>query len=392
MKARVVCLASAKGGSGKTMLTATFANFLADLGLRVLMIDTDAATNGLSLFYLKNIVEAEQGAVRPRGLFELTSASAEPAVTRVRENLDLLPATYGFRNTESTPVGEYTEALASTVEKLRESYDFIFLDAQAGSDEYAQVAVSARLSDQVIIVSEYDPMSAAGVERLKALFGEDLGYFRTWVLLNKMLPDFVKSFSEFLEIAKYASPIPWDADVVRAYARRSLALDSKRGNEHTLAVIQSMRSLFGEAIGDRLDNWLEDHAEEIREPIRKQVEELENELLALNEASLRRRQLTTLTGFARRSSLVAFGAAGTGLAVAQLTLHKFVLATTIAYTALLLVGIVFVWYEMLRITRPTTARNEDRQRDLERRIGRLTDLERLSPEAIIRRQRASERP
>ena len=49
MSARVICFASAKGGSGKTVITATIGSFLAALGKRVLLIDTDAATNGLTL-------------------------------------------------------------------------------------------------------------------------------------------------------------------------------------------------------------------------------------------------------------------------------------------------------------------------------------------------------
>ena len=53
MGAKVICMASAKGGSGKTVLTATFSAFLVALGKRVAMIDTDAATNGLTLMFLK---------------------------------------------------------------------------------------------------------------------------------------------------------------------------------------------------------------------------------------------------------------------------------------------------------------------------------------------------
>ena len=52
MSANVICFASAKGGAGKTVVTATVGTFLAALGKRVLIIDTDAATNGLTLFYI----------------------------------------------------------------------------------------------------------------------------------------------------------------------------------------------------------------------------------------------------------------------------------------------------------------------------------------------------
>ena len=55
MKAKIYCLASAKGGSGKTVLCASFAAFLAELGRKVLILDVDAATYGLTLLYLNEV-------------------------------------------------------------------------------------------------------------------------------------------------------------------------------------------------------------------------------------------------------------------------------------------------------------------------------------------------
>jgi cellulose biosynthesis protein BcsQ len=269
MTARVVALASAKGGSGKTVIAATLGSFLAALGYRVALIDTDAATNGLSLFYLKKIVAANpEGAT---GLFELDGEGAGGFI-ELDNNLYLLPATYGFKNTETVPIEHFKRSLHAIIAAARQEFDFIILDSQAGSDHFAEVSISPSVSDQVVIVSEYDPSSAAGVERLKALFPASLTYIRTWVLLNKMLPEFVRSFSDFLEVARYASPVPWTADVVRAYARRSLALDMKRGNDYTFAIMQAAKSLFGDVIEDRLSEWLTQHARTVKEPIASELE------------------------------------------------------------------------------------------------------------------------
>jgi MinD-like ATPase involved in chromosome partitioning or flagellar assembly len=286
MAATVICMASAKGGSGKTVLTATFSAFLVALGKRVLMIDTDAATNGLTLMFLKEtMVQCEVALSEHRvasGIYDgpLLSGS-QPELVKTPSGVHLLPAAYQFKNTELVSVEDFEGSLRKALESCKENYDFIFLDAQAGSDSIAHVAMSPKYSHEVVIVSEYDPLSAAGVERLKGLFREDLTYGRTWILLNKMLPDFVQSFSDFMEVAKYASPIPWDADVVRAYARRKLALDLERGNEFTLAVVQTLRSILGDEIGTDLDGWLRSRVAALREPIQTQYQDAERELESL---------------------------------------------------------------------------------------------------------------
>ena len=280
-------MASAKGGSGKTVLTATLGTFLVALGKKVLLLDADAATNGLTLLYLKEARFQSDYAYSkghaPLGVYEALSRESRPEIVQLKSGVHFIPATYSFINTERVDADHYGKELGKLLFALREEYDFIFLDAQAGSDVYAEIAMRRDISDEVVIVSEYDPMSAAGVERLKGLFRETLTTDRTWVLLNKMLPEFVQSFSDFLEVAKYVSPIPWDADVVRAYARRKLALDLENGNEHTLAVIQTLKSLLGESISTEIDVWTNGRAASIRQPIEDQYADTERQLDALME-------------------------------------------------------------------------------------------------------------
>ncbi len=77
MEAKIYCMASAKGGTGKTFLTATFAEFLVALGKKVLIIDADASTNGLTIFYIDEVkLKAEIAISQKRdalGLFEQKS-------------------------------------------------------------------------------------------------------------------------------------------------------------------------------------------------------------------------------------------------------------------------------------------------------------------------------
>jgi len=279
---KVICLASAKGGSGKTILTATFGAFLTSLNKKVLIVDIDGSTNGLSLLYLKEVNTQNEIALsegrKAIGTYEVVNSNSRFEVVTLANGVRLIPATYSFINTESVDLENFALALSIIRRIDRYKYDYIFLDAQAGSDHFAHAAMNKNISDEVIIVSEYDPLSAAGVERLKAFFREDLTYNRTWVLLNKLLPDFVKSFSDFLGVAKYLTPIPWDAEVVKAYSRRELALDLKYGNEFTLAILQVLKALFRDEITEDLSDWLKEKTSVIKEPIRVQYDDTMKQL------------------------------------------------------------------------------------------------------------------
>lgn len=336
---KIICMASAKGGSGKTTLTATFASFLATLGKKVLMIDTDAATNGLTLFYLKEVQLQNEVAIgnnrKPCGIYELASCDDSAEIITLKNGVFLIPSTYSFINTENIQPEVYKPPLEKTLMLARESYDYIFLDAQAGSDHFAHISMSKGISDEVIIVSEYDPMSAAGVERLKGLFREDLTYNRTWVLLNKMLPDFVQSFSDFLEVAKYLSPVPWDAEVVRSYSRRKLPLDLKYGNEYTLAIMQTLKSFLGENISDDLDSWANKQSSLIRQPIEDQYSDTKEELQILMQKKYRFKRQSELRRFISTLTLMPF--------VLLLIFGKFIEDYfSIVLTDVFVIGILFV--------------------------------------------------
>ncbi|MES0040411.1 ParA family protein [Mesorhizobium sp. M0091] len=285
MTAITICMASAKGGSGKTTLTATFAAFLSEIGKKILIIDCDEATNGLTLLYLTEVNKrvGSDGVGNVVGLFDnLDKREGDVdqifGVIGLSKSVDLIPATFNFLPKSQISPDEFLNRIRYIIKESKNTYDYIFLDAQAGSDVVSQAAVRRDVSDEVVIVSEYDPLSAAGVERLKSIMGDDLSFTRTWMLLNKMLPEFVKSFSEFLSVARYLSPIPWTADVVRAYSKRELALDFEVGNQFTLAVMRTLKSLVPHADGLALDQWAEGKASALRQPIENQYEDQERKL------------------------------------------------------------------------------------------------------------------
>ena len=286
MTAKIFCMASAKGGSGKTVLTATFASFLTAIGKKCLIVDCDAATHGLTLLYLHNVNKKIQnsGSSRLTGTLDCEPIDVSNDAIKVENGVDLIPATYRFELYECIDGTAFFNSISALLLQVKSEYDYIFLDSQAGSDPISHTAMKKGISDEVIIVSEYDPLSAAGVERLKSIFNYDLEFTRTWVLLNKMLPEFVEKFSDFLSVTRYLSPIPWTSDVVRSYSRRKLALDTEYGNEYTLAIMQTLKSLLGEELEVEINNWAEEKAYNIRQPLETQYLDAENEFITLIEA------------------------------------------------------------------------------------------------------------
>lgn len=319
---QVICMASVKGGSGKTVLAATFGTILSRIGKKVLLVDTDAATNGLSLFYLNEVVEHRETIPRtlppPAGTYELPGRQdVAPELVPLAENLSLLPATYSFFDSETVDLSNYSQTLRVATEAWRETFDYVFLDAQAGSDGFAHGAMQKGTSDQVILVSEYDPLSAAGVERLKALFADDLTYERIWILLNKMLPDIASKYGEFLEVARYLPPVTWNADVVRAYSRRSLAIDFEYGNEFTVAACRALGSWVDAETEQELDAWLSDKASELRLPIETQLQDLRSEIEGVSSMAEHATQRQTLVVSILGGILVLMSAAAVALTVGR---------------------------------------------------------------------------
>ncbi|WP_162799855.1 ParA family protein [Pedobacter jeongneungensis] len=391
-------MASAKGGSGKTVLTSTFASFLCALGKKVLMVDTDASTNGLTLMYLKEVmVQAELARSEkrePKGSFEISILKNYAEIVSLESGIDLIPSTFSFQNTEECEIAKFREGLKQILRDHSGNYDFIFLDAQAGSDSFAGFCMKRGVSDQVIIVSEYDPLSAAGIERLKGIFRDDLTYDRTWVLLNKMLPDFVQSFSDFLEVAKYLSPIPWDAEVVKSYARRRLALNLESGNEFTLAIIQTLRSFIGIEIEDEVNNWLNSRSALLREPIEIQYDDANREMKLLfkiikseERKQIRKRWLTLSMFLSAAFSLffVIWNVTDDGM-----TRSFFKQKINNEQLLLVLLGIVTVFIPFILrdfIIPKTSIEDEntkDRLRRLQDRLEKLDSLRRANVDVLIK--------
>jgi MinD-like ATPase involved in chromosome partitioning or flagellar assembly len=163
-KPHCICFISAKGGSGKTVLSASLSCIIAALERPVTIADCDAATNGLTLLHLPQLNRAkEAGAGGPLvGMFDNDGERSSPSSISIAPSLSLVPATFTMASTERVPVENFGRMLDSLLTSLETNSEddpgYLILDAQAGTDSFAYAAVER--ADDVVIVSEYDPVSA----------------------------------------------------------------------------------------------------------------------------------------------------------------------------------------------------------------------------------------
>jgi len=285
---KTISFISAKGGSGKTIITASIADFLGKLGKKVLIIDSDGSTNGMTLFYLKEIREHITSYKKCSGILEDSFKIDAINYTMISESVFLLPATYEFVNTDSFSVSSFEQNLNSIIDFHKqneiETFDYVLIDCQAGVDIHSEIVVKDSISDEIVIVSEFDPISAAGIERLKGLFHKESIYNRSWVLLNKVLPELANTSNDFLEITRYLPPIIWTSEVVKRYSRKELALDYELGNEYTLNIVKLLKVLFGKEIIKPLNAWLNSREEIIKKPIYDEYLKLQEEYIEMQKS------------------------------------------------------------------------------------------------------------
>lgn len=204
---RIIVLASGKGGTGKTTITANLGIALAMKKQRVLLIDADIAMSNLSLHL------GMQSA--PITLHEvlLGEAGIEDAIYDGPKGVELIPSGLSletYRRIDS-------ERLKSVVSSLKENYDFILLDAPAGVEKNVMSALSA--GEELILVT--DPSSPSIADALKTkIIAQKLGSRPIGIIINFVHGEKgeiqKEQIMKLLELPSYGT-IPYDAEVRKSF-------------------------------------------------------------------------------------------------------------------------------------------------------------------------------
>jgi cellulose biosynthesis protein BcsQ len=275
---QVFAFVSAKGGSGKTLLTATAAYLLRKVGKSVLLIDTDFSTRGLTLFLMGPESRERHMVVKPEHslsgiLFD--DIHIKDVVPRVIHRKDLnfnliLSSSRGWNTNkpDDRVVGDFAEessgsryfrCLEDLIDRFRRSYDYILIDTRGGYDFTS--AAPAMLADGYAIVLEADQISVAQVFGLKAGI-EDWGrrydvrpalsgFFinkATFTLETRSFPDTLVN----LYGGAHFGTIPLDYEAVRAYQIRDIPMDIRPDSDYSYHGYVALERLISPSL-----NWTE---------------------------------------------------------------------------------------------------------------------------------------
>jgi len=179
---KAIVIASGKGGTGKSVFTANMGALLAQKGYKVVMIDMDMGVRNLDLYMgLENKVVYDVSDV-VSGICRIKQALVRD---KRFQALYLMPAPPEREEGTITPLH-----IRILCEKLKESFDYVLLDAPSGIDDGFVLAAAGADSAVVVTVPEYAAVRDADmVDRSLA----ELGIKERYYVVNKVMAELITS-------------------------------------------------------------------------------------------------------------------------------------------------------------------------------------------------------
>lgn len=208
----IIVVTSGKGGVGKTTTTANLGVGLAELGKKVIVIDTDLGLRNLDVVMglenriVYNLVDVIEGKCR-----------LKQALIRDKryDNLYLLPSAQTKDKSAVSP-----EQMKKLTAELRADYDYILLDCPAGIEQGFQNAIAG--ADRAIVVTTPEVSAIRDADRIIGLL-ETNKIQKIELVINRIRIEMVKrgdmmSIDDVTEIlsVNLLGAIPDDEQVVIA--------------------------------------------------------------------------------------------------------------------------------------------------------------------------------
>lgn len=165
---KVIALANQKGGVGKTTTTMNLGIGLANLGNRVLLIDSDPQANlTMALGYTHPDVHGNNICGVLRNEINDSDYNCEEYIVSTEEGVDLVPSSIELSGMEVQLASAMSREMLMKgfIEKIRDSYDYVLIDCQPSLG--VLTVNSLVCSDSVIIPTQAAYFSAMGLGMLR---------------------------------------------------------------------------------------------------------------------------------------------------------------------------------------------------------------------------------
>lgn len=186
--ARIISLLSGKGGSGKTTLALSFASMLSDCKIRTLLVDCDLSTNGATYFFEDQM--SDDGYLTTFIDIALQQQELPHKPHIVNDFFDFLPAQKNLRQVDAlSTYGRHgnIKSLFSYFESIKQNYDVILLDCQAGYTNLLDFIIP--FSNFNLVIMEADAISSAAIRNLYLKVSSLMEQSRFYQIFNKVTSD-----------------------------------------------------------------------------------------------------------------------------------------------------------------------------------------------------------
>ncbi|MCK6445554.1 MAG: MinD/ParA family protein [Planctomycetes bacterium] len=245
LRSSTICVASGKGGTGKSVVTASLATLIAERG-RTLLVDADLGVGNAHILQdvqpTKSLADLVQG-----------RASARELVVPCRRGLDLIAAGSGVSRMASLAPHE-NRRIAEALEELDKTYDFVVVDSGAGISP--QTISFAAASDVVLIVTTPDVTAMTDAYAFLKVLSARATECVPLVIVNRIAePGEGERVAHRLgEVAqkflgrelRFFGALPEDRAVVRSVAARRAVVLSEPGAAISLALRGLVDGLLAE--------------------------------------------------------------------------------------------------------------------------------------------------
>jgi len=232
MSAKIIALASGKGGVGKTTLALNIGFAFASLNKKVLVVDTDISLPNLDLY---------TGLEKPLiTLLEVLNGSSDVgnAIYEIQMGLNILPCGSSLQALKDVNM----DKLGEIISELRNlDYDFIILDVPAGLSKFSILPIT--YSDEVILIVNPDPASISDAQKVKVVVGL-AGINITGIIVNKYKKSIYNDIGVKLGLPVIGI-IPEDDAIIKSRDTKKPIILLKPGSSASKAIMKIVRKISG---------------------------------------------------------------------------------------------------------------------------------------------------